>query len=74
VRPVAVDDAASGLAMCAARATGLGFAGVDLIPDDGGWVVAEVNPSPGWMHFAAATGVPVAARVVEALARRSGDR
>lgn len=74
VRPVAVDDTVSGLAVCAARATGLGFAGVDLIPDDGGWVVAEVNPSPGWTHFAAATGVPVAARVVEALARRSGDR
>ena len=74
VREVVIDDAASGLALCAARATGLAFAGVDLIPDGGRWVVAEVNPSPGWTHFAAATGVPVAARVVEALARRSGDR
>jgi RimK family alpha-L-glutamate ligase len=71
---IAVDDTVSGLAVCAVRAIGLGFAGVDLIPDGGRWVVAEVNPSPGWTHFAAATGVPVARCVVEALVRRSGDR
>ena len=29
----------------------------------------EVNPSPGWKHFAAATGVPVADRLVAALVR-----
>ncbi len=74
VREVAVDGEMTGLAVCAARATGLAFAGVDLIPDGGRWVVGEVNPSPGWTHFAAATGAPVAARVVAALARRSGDR
>ena len=37
-------------------------------------VVAEVNPSPGWRHFAAATGVPVAERLVQALRRRAGER
>ncbi|HPC82734.1 MAG TPA: RimK family alpha-L-glutamate ligase [Thermoanaerobaculaceae bacterium] len=62
------------LARAAAAAVGLGFAGVDLLPDGDRWVVGEVNPSPGWTHFAAATGVPVAARVVAALARRGGAR
>ena len=72
VRPVPPDDELTRLALGAAAAVGLGFAGVDLIPDGDRWVVGEVNPSPGWTHFAAATGVPVAARVVAALARRSG--
>jgi ribosomal protein S6--L-glutamate ligase len=56
------------LAVAAARAVGLGFAGVDLIPDGDRWVVGEVNPSPGWTHFASATGIAVADRLVEALA------
>ena len=73
VRAVAADEPMRDLAICAARAVGLGFAGVDLIPDAGRWVVAEVNPSPGWRHFAAATGAPVAERLVEALVRRAGE-
>lgn len=72
VRAVVLDDELTRLALAATAALGLGFAGVDLIPDGDGWVVGEVNPSPGWAHFAAATGVPVAARVVAALARRGG--
>ena len=74
VRPAVADDRMRDLSICATRAVGLGFAGVDLIPDADRWVVAEVNPSPGWRHFAAATGVPVAERLVEALVRRAGDR
>jgi RimK family alpha-L-glutamate ligase len=31
------------LALAAARALGIDFAGVDLLPDEGGWVVLEVN-------------------------------
>ncbi len=72
VRAVVLDDELTRLALAATAALGLGFAGVDVIPDGDGWVVGEVNPSPGWAHFAAATGVPVAARVVAALARRGG--
>ena len=69
----AVDGSAvASLAVAAACALGLGFAGVDLLPDAGHWVVGEVNPSPGWKHFAAATGVPVAEGLVEALARLGG--
>jgi ribosomal protein S6--L-glutamate ligase len=61
-------------ALGAAEAIGLGFAGVDLIPDGDRWVVGEVNPSPGWKHFSAATGVEVADRLVAALAHRGAMR
>jgi RimK family alpha-L-glutamate ligase len=62
------------LAAAAAAVTGLAFAGVDLLPDGGRWLVGEVNPSPGWRHLAAATGAPVADALVAALVRRGGLR
>jgi len=62
------------LALAAAAVLGLGFSGVDLLPDGDRWVVGEVNPTPGWSHFAAATGLPVADLVVGALVRRGGAR
>ena len=65
---VPLDPEQQDLAVAAAAALGLAFAGVDLLADGEGWVVGEVNPSPGWRHFAAATGVPVAARLLAALA------
>lgn len=55
------------LARNAATAMGLQFCGVDLLPDGDDWVVGEVNPTPGWRHFAAATAAPVAVRLVAAL-------
>jgi ribosomal protein S6--L-glutamate ligase len=61
------------LAVAAAAVLGLGFCGVDLLPDGDNWVVGEVNPSPGWTAFAAATGVAVADAVVGALLRRGGS-
>jgi ribosomal protein S6--L-glutamate ligase len=68
VSRVDVPTEQSALALNAARALDLGFCGVDLLAEDDNWVIGEVNPTPGWRHFAAATGVPVAARVVAALA------
>lgn len=62
------------LARAAAAVLGLGFSGVDLLPDGDRWVVGEVNPTPGWRHFGAATGVAVADLLVGALARRGGTR
>jgi ribosomal protein S6--L-glutamate ligase len=55
------------LAVNAARALGLGFCGVDLLPDGDEWVIGEVNPTPGWRHFAKATGVAVGEAVLAAL-------
>jgi ribosomal protein S6--L-glutamate ligase len=62
------------VASAATEAIGLGFAGVDMIPDGDRWVVGEVNPSPGWKHFSVATGVEVPDRLVQALARRAAMR
>lgn len=59
------------LAMAAAAACGLAFCGVDLWRDGEALVVGEVNPTPGWKHFAQATGIPVARRVVHALLARA---
>jgi len=59
----------SRLALGAAGAVGALMAGVDLLddPDRGGPVVIEVNAVPGWRALAAATGVDVAAAVLDAL-------
>lgn len=59
------------LAKSAALVCGLTFCGVDLWPDGHRLLVGEVNPTPGWKHFAKATGVPVARLLVEAMARRA---
>ena len=72
VRGVELEGVQADLAVAAAAQVGLGFAGVDLLPDGEHWVIGEVNPSPGWTHFAAATGVDVGERLVRALARLAG--
>ena len=74
VRAVEPNQGLAELAVSAARVVGLGFAGVDLIPDGERWLVGEVNPSPGWRHFASATGVAVAEHLVAALARLGGGK
>ena len=63
---VTLDPAAERLALRAARAVGAPMAGVDLLPDaDGKLLVIEVNAVPGWRALAAATGVDVAAAILE---------
>jgi glutathione synthase/RimK-type ligase-like ATP-grasp enzyme len=56
--------------MCVQAATALGadYAGVDLLrADDGRDYVLEVNGIPGWRGVEEATGVDVAAALVEHL-------
>jgi ribosomal protein S6--L-glutamate ligase len=62
------------LALQAAAAVGADFAGVDLLPTKGGYVVLEVNAVPGWRALAPACGVDVPAAVVRhlALGRENG--
>src|SRR5439155_360548 len=59
------------LAVRAAAAVGADYAGVDLLPSRSGEVfVAEVNGIPGWRGLAAATGIDVAAVIVDHLVAR----
>ena len=59
------------VAIRAARALGLGVAGVDLIRSKRGPLVLEVNASPGLEGIEAASGVDVAGAVVEYIGARS---
>ncbi|NJL83287.1 MAG: 30S ribosomal protein S6--L-glutamate ligase [Chloroflexaceae bacterium] len=52
-------------AVRAARAMGLRVAGVDLLRSNHGPVVLEVNSSPGLKGIELATGIDVAARIIE---------
>ena len=56
------------LALRAARAVGADYAGVDLLPSPDGTVfVLEVNGIPGWQGLQQATGIDVAAAIVDHL-------
>ena len=71
----APDGAMKDLAVAAARAVGAFYAGVDLLRgDDGILYVVEVNGIPGWKGLEAATGVDVAAGVVDRALARWGSR
>jgi ribosomal protein S6--L-glutamate ligase len=66
VRPGAEEER---LALRAAAAVGAPLAGIDLLPGPAGeWYVIEVNAVPGWRALAPATGVDVAAAVLDFLA------
>jgi ribosomal protein S6--L-glutamate ligase len=67
------DADAETLAVAAADAVGAEFAGVDVIEDEdaGRRLVIEVNAVPGWKALARATGVDVAAAVLDALREAS---
>jgi RimK family alpha-L-glutamate ligase len=63
-RPRRPGGSEAALARAAARTLGLGVCGVDLLPGET-TVVVEVNPTPGFLHLEAATGVDVAAAIVD---------
>jgi ribosomal protein S6--L-glutamate ligase len=52
-------------AVRAAKTMGLNVAGVDLIPSESGPMVLEVNSSPGLEGIEAASGVDIAAAIIE---------
>src|SRR5215831_567233 len=61
-------------ALAAARVLGLRVAGVDMIESDEGPMVMEVNSSPGLEGIEKATGVDVAAAVIEHIEREVTPR
>jgi RimK family alpha-L-glutamate ligase len=60
-----LNDTLREMSRCAARVLGADYAGVDILPvEGGGYTVVEVNGIPGWRGLKAATGVDVAEHVV----------
>lgn len=60
------------VAVTAARVLGLGVAGVDLLPGEGGPLILEVNSSPGLEGVTNATGIDVATEIVAHVEREAG--
>jgi ribosomal protein S6--L-glutamate ligase len=66
-RPTAIE---AELAIRGAQATGVRFAGIDILQGrDGEALVLEVNAVPGWRAFASVTGIDVATRFLDHLSR-----
>jgi len=71
VRPFDLPFAWEQLALRATAAISADYAGVDLLPSrDGSVFVLEVNGIPGWQGLKQATGVDVAAAIVDHLVER----
>ena len=67
-RAIDLSPAWSELALTAARAVGVDYAGVDLLPASDGTVhVLEVNGIPGWSGAQKATSVDIAGAIVDHL-------
>ncbi|MFF4215730.1 ATP-grasp domain-containing protein [Streptomyces nondiastaticus] len=66
LRPYELGDDVAGRCVALAADLGLPFAGVDLkLLPDGRVACFEVNPSPGFSWYEAATGLPIAAAVAD---------
>ena len=64
-RAIALPAEWEAMALCAARAVGADYAGVDLLPArDGTVYVLEVNGIPGWRGLQEATALDIAAAIV----------
>ncbi len=67
---VELDETEQTVAVASCRALGLGVAGVDLLRSRRGPLVLEVNASPGLEGIEKATGIDVAGRIIEHVARK----
>jgi ribosomal protein S6--L-glutamate ligase len=71
---IELDAETARVAVAAARELGLDVAGVDILEADDGPRVIEVNSSPGLRGIEAATGLDVAARILEHAERRAAKK
>jgi RimK family alpha-L-glutamate ligase len=65
-------DDAKDIALRAAEAVGLDYAGVDLIENNHGWVVLEANPTAGFRGLYEATGTSPAPYIAKLAIERAG--
>jgi RimK family alpha-L-glutamate ligase len=72
VEPIDLTPDLIALALASARVVGADYAGVDLLPHDGGQCfVLEVNGIPGWQGLQRTTGVDLAAAIADHLLVRA---
>ena len=63
---LALDDELRGMSLRATEAVGAEYAGVDILPlEGGGYSVVEINGIPGWRALKAATGVDAAEHLAD---------
>jgi tetrahydromethanopterin:alpha-L-glutamate ligase len=74
VRPICPDRALSSVAVQAAGALGLDWAGVDVVSGPCGPTVLEVNGNPSWIGILEATGVDMAESIAEHVWARARRR
>ena len=53
------------IALGAAKAMKMDFAGIDILESDEGFVVSEINAAPNWSGLQKATGVDAAEEIVD---------
>ena len=70
-KKIALSPEETRTAITAARAMGLKVAGVDLLQSDRGSVVMEVNSSPGLEGIEKATGIDVAGKIIDFIAKNA---
>jgi ribosomal protein S6--L-glutamate ligase len=65
--PIELNKKEKSAAIKAAKAVGLGVAGVDMLPSKRGPLIMEVNSSPGLQGIEQSTGIDVAGKIIEYL-------
>ncbi|MEJ7747316.1 MAG: 30S ribosomal protein S6--L-glutamate ligase [Luteimonas sp.] len=68
-KAIKATPAEQAVALCAARVIGLGVAGVDLIRSRRGPLILEINASPGLEGIESASGIDIAGKIVEHIAK-----
>lgn len=64
--PLRIDNVLGEMSVCAVKALGAEYAGVDILPlEGGGYSLIEVNTIPGWKGLKKATGYDVATALAD---------
>jgi ribosomal protein S6--L-glutamate ligase len=72
--PIKLTKAEKETALKAAKALGLGIAGVDMLQSNRGPLIMEVNSSPGLEGIEKATGIDIASKIIKYLEKRHENK